>query len=562
MNRLVSVTDRDGEITAYTYDANGNRSTLTYPNGNKTAYTYDNCNRLTSLIISDLYSNVIERYDYTLGTAGERLSVQETNRTVNYTYDALYRLTQETIQDGALDLTIDYTYDAVGNRLTQTDLTGTTFYTYNALNQLILENDTVYTYDDNGALIAVTGPDRSAEYTYNDLGRMSTATVTANGTTITESYLYDWVGTRTAKITDGVLTYYLVDTAGVLSDTDGQVTDTYIYDAFGNLLSKTGTTENDFLYTGEQYDINTGFYYLRARYMNPATGTFTSMDAYAGTIFDPVSLHKYLYANANPVMNRDPSGYLTVGDLLGGMAIQAIIGAAFGSLTSSLMSMLFYDTHGGDMQSPERIQVAWEGFWKGALLGAAGGAFFGGLAILGTEFILANVMSGLCFYFMSLSAFGQAARFYMDGDILWGDIFLASAGICFIFSGFYFGKAWSMAFDDFYVPASVGKAGAADDTAGVAAKGTSKTIQGLGSKTEGYIAKRGWTMDTMNKVVGKPYTTREAFNKATGNAATAYYNKAGDYVVVDNVTGELVQTSKFGDPGWIPDATINNPYKP
>ncbi|MDD4097088.1 MAG: RHS repeat-associated core domain-containing protein, partial [Oscillospiraceae bacterium] len=85
-----------------------------------------------------------------------------------------------------------------------------------------------------------------------------------------------------------------------------------IGDNSGKLLTKTGTTANDFLYTGEQYDINTGFYYLRARYMNPSTGTFTSPDAYAGTIFDPVSLHKYLYANANPVMNRDPSGYQTL----------------------------------------------------------------------------------------------------------------------------------------------------------------------------------------------------------------------------------------------------------
>ena len=92
------------------------------------------------------------------------------------------------------------------------------------------------------------------------------------------------------------------------------MTDTYLYDAFGNLLSKTGTTANDFLYTGEQYDANTGFYYLRARYMNPSTGTFTSPDAYAGTVFDPVSLHKYLYANANPVMNRDPSGNSTIGE--------------------------------------------------------------------------------------------------------------------------------------------------------------------------------------------------------------------------------------------------------
>ncbi|MCI8508766.1 MAG: hypothetical protein HFJ06_09425, partial [Lachnospiraceae bacterium] len=35
------------------------------------------------------------------------------------------------------------------------------------------------------------------------------------------------------------------------------------------------------------------------------------MDSYKGSIYDPVSLHKYLYANANPVMYTDPSGYAT-----------------------------------------------------------------------------------------------------------------------------------------------------------------------------------------------------------------------------------------------------------
>ena len=56
-------------------------------------------------------------------------------------------------------------------------------------------------------------------------------------------------------------------------------------------------------------DTETGLYYLRARYMNPATATFTSMDSYAGNIYDPASLHRYLYANANPVKYTDPSGH-------------------------------------------------------------------------------------------------------------------------------------------------------------------------------------------------------------------------------------------------------------
>ena len=56
-------------------------------------------------------------------------------------------------------------------------------------------------------------------------------------------------------------------------------------------------------------DTETGLYYLRARYMNPETATFTSMDSYAGNIYDPASLHRYLYANANPVKYTDPSGH-------------------------------------------------------------------------------------------------------------------------------------------------------------------------------------------------------------------------------------------------------------
>ena len=59
--------------------------------------------------------------------------------------------------------------------------------------------------------------------------------------------------------------------------------------------------------------------------MNPSVGRFITMDSYEGSIDDPVSLHKYLYANANPVSNSDPSGYNTMADFETATGIQGIL---------------------------------------------------------------------------------------------------------------------------------------------------------------------------------------------------------------------------------------------
>lgn len=118
--------------------------------------------------------------------------------------------------------------------------------------------------------------------------------------------------------TNGVTSYYIVDGQGstrALTNAVGLITDTYTYDAFGNLTEQTGDTENSFLYCGEQYDANTGFYYLRARYMDPSVGRFVTMDPYSGSIFDPISLHKYLYANSNPIAYTDPTGYFSLAEM-------------------------------------------------------------------------------------------------------------------------------------------------------------------------------------------------------------------------------------------------------
>jgi RHS repeat-associated protein len=127
----------------------------------------------------------------------------------------------------------------------------------------------------------------------------------------------------------GVVSYYHYDgqmSTRNLTGASELVTDTYAYDAFGILLAQTGTTVNNYLYTGEQYDPNIGFYYLRARYYNPELGRFLSVDPIEGSIYDPPSLHKYLYGKNNPNAYVDPSGeFFSLISLAISTAIQKIL---------------------------------------------------------------------------------------------------------------------------------------------------------------------------------------------------------------------------------------------
>ena len=81
--------------------------------------------------------------------------------------------------------------------------------------------------------------------------------------------------------------------------------------------------------------------------MNPGTGTFISMDSYAGNISDPVSLHKYLYANANPIMYTDPSGYSALGsaiDEIGAAMISASYEVSYVAYVALLASIFVMAT--------------------------------------------------------------------------------------------------------------------------------------------------------------------------------------------------------------------------
>ncbi len=342
LNRLETVKDNNltgNQTTSYNYDAVGNLKSYNYPNQVTTNYNYNNLNRLTSMTIANP-QNALASYNYTLGASGNRTQVIENGaRTVNYTYDDLYRLTSETIS-GLGQVT--YGYDAVGNRLQRNSniapvpTQSSTFDNNDRLNS--------DTYDANGNTKQSNG--RTFSYDYENK-----LTSTSDGITI----VYDGDGNRVSKTVNGVTTNYLVDTNNLtgyaqvveelqngnvvkqytyghdlisqnhngvvsfynydghgsvrqLTDNLGSVTDTYTYDAFGNIISQTGTTDNNYLYAGEQFDSDLGFYYNRARYLNVYTGRFISQDTYEGNRFEPKGLHKYTYAENDAVNNIDPSG--------------------------------------------------------------------------------------------------------------------------------------------------------------------------------------------------------------------------------------------------------------
>jgi RHS repeat-associated protein len=340
----------------YSYNAVGNLQSYSYPNTVTTSYAYNNLNRLTTLSVANGQTNLAS-YAYTLGASGNRTQVVENNgRTVNYAYDDLYRLTSETIANGANNGSISYSFDTVGNRLqrnSNVNLVANQTSIYDANDRINSD-----TFDNNGSTKVSNGK----SYNYDFENHL---TSTSDGITV----VYDGDGNRISKTVNGLTTKYLVDTnnltgyaqvveelqngsvskqytygldlisqrqsSGVsfynydghgsvrgLSNASGNVTDTYSYDAFGTLIERTGTTDNNYLYSGEQFDGDLGFYYNRARYLNVSTGRFISQDSYEGNYNHPKSLHKYSYAENDAVNAADPSGNFTISEIV---AVASII---------------------------------------------------------------------------------------------------------------------------------------------------------------------------------------------------------------------------------------------
>ncbi|CAA0121101.1 tRNA(Glu)-specific nuclease WapA [Halioglobus japonicus] len=370
LNRLQSVTDING-VTTYGYDAVGNQISVSHPNGSSQVYGYDDLNRLTVLKTFDGNGALVEQYDYTLHATGRRTAINELDgRTTTYGYDDLYRLTSETIVDAVNgDYSAGYSYDAVGNR-TQSVIDGlTTAYTIDANDRLTQQGGTVYTYDANGNTLTSTLGGNTTTYSYDDRDKLASVDVSGVVTT----YTYDHNGIRSSKTEAGTTTDFVVDenrayaqvleeitgsttdvtysyghdllsqdrsgassfyhydglgSTRLLSDDLGDIADEVDYEAFGNVLTQNGSTENNYLFAGEQLDSTTNNYYLRARYYDPSVGRFAQMDSWMGIDPQPITLNKYIYGDVDPVSKIDPSGNFSLGSLGTASNIQTTLATA------------------------------------------------------------------------------------------------------------------------------------------------------------------------------------------------------------------------------------------
>jgi RHS repeat-associated protein len=261
----------------------------------------------------------------------------ETDVTIDYTYDPLYRLTAADYSSGKF---FHYIYDAVGNRLTQETHEATNAYTYDIANRLTSVDGISFTWDANGNLIS----DGDTTYTYDVANRLRT--VVQDGTTY--SFSYNGLGDRVGQtVSDGAAYDYALDLAAGLTQVLDDGTNSYLYgrgrigeekpagwqyhlgDAlgsvrglasltgtvslarsfapFGSVLSSTGSASTAFSFTGEQSD-RTGLTFLRARYLDNGVARFLSRDPWVGDPDQPMSYNGWLYVFADPIGGVDPSG--------------------------------------------------------------------------------------------------------------------------------------------------------------------------------------------------------------------------------------------------------------
>lgn len=335
-----SVTDPFGLTTSYTYDEVNRPETITvggktfqyeyygdgmikkliYPNGLITDYIYDNINRLHTLVNKN-GGTVLSQYVYVYDNNGNILNIEEIvegdTKNYSYEYDALNRLVKINRPGGEV---VNYQYDTRGNRTQSTGITVAeadfipATLGYNVWDELDIFTNTAtgdiytYEYDAEGLRIKKTAPGGTTKYHYDLSGRVI-AESNGSGSVTAQNI---WGHKALARKIGADYYYYLYnghgDVVQIINEA-GNIVNNYTYDEWGNIRSKTENISNPLKYAGEYYDDESGLYYLRARYYDPVIARFITKDSYEGDISNPLSINNYTYCHNNPIIYIDPTGH-------------------------------------------------------------------------------------------------------------------------------------------------------------------------------------------------------------------------------------------------------------
>jgi len=264
-------------FNAYTYDAAGQRVANETQDGTWT-YGYDAIGQLTSADFASTNPDIADKsLTYEYDAAGNRTRVVEDGAETLYTSNALNQYTA--VGDAK------FTYDADGNMTSRTDPSGTTTYTYDLDNRLtsVTEADgTVleFEYDLFGNRVAKTVDGTETEYLIDPFGLGDVVSEYTGGTL--RSTFAHGLGLAAGEI-GGVDAFYDADAVGTvttLTGNGGTIQNSYLFTPFGTEVFQFETLANDFEFNGtlgisEDRD---NLIFMRARSYSDEFGRFVTED--------------------------------------------------------------------------------------------------------------------------------------------------------------------------------------------------------------------------------------------------------------------------------------------
>ena len=204
------------------------------------------------------------------------------------------------------------TYDTIGNPLSYRGMT-LTWANGRQLATLTKSGATSsYSYDINGNRTKKVANGVTTEYYLNE----GTIVAEKAGSNVIR-YLFDENGDRFGLEYNGSKYVYLFNAQGdvvAIVNSSNQLVAKYAYDAWGKLLSITGSAAstvgaaNPIRYRGYYYDTETGFYLTGTRYYDPVVGRFINADSTVSTGQGLIGTNMFAYCGNNPICRYDPTG--------------------------------------------------------------------------------------------------------------------------------------------------------------------------------------------------------------------------------------------------------------